>query len=236
MGVVEGLGTLRALTTGLQGVSGELVGIQNQAKATGRALTGMKVVGATAALGLGLAIGKMINDIWLAPERARRERKTKGAEEAAFQASANVARIGTLEEQEAALANLKKERADLPELTPFQRGKVYELFGESPKERRDRILSDIGKSEEKLRRSIAEKSTQRELELEQEYGIPAEISRPTGLQGGQSIQSTNIININATGVSAEEVTRVTKREIKSAERRTLKELKTSQRSIAPAEQ
>jgi hypothetical protein len=236
LGVVEGLGTLRALTTGLQGVSGELVGVTGKANAAGKAMSGFKILGVASAAAVGLAIGKMLNDVFFAPARARKERTMKGAEEEAYQARTNVSRLGTLEEQEAALARLKKKREDLPPLSPMERGTIYKLFGESPKERRDRVIEEMLESEQKLSGSIAQGTTEREFELERDFGIQAEISRPADFSGGQSIQSTNNITINAQGTSAEEVVRLTKREIKTAERRTLKELKTSQRSIAPAEQ
>jgi hypothetical protein len=235
LGVVEGIGTLRALTTGLKGVSGELVGIQGQAKATGAALTAMKVTGGLAALGLGLAIGKMLNDIWLAPSRARVAREHKEHTEKSFLARVNVARNGTLEEQQEELARLEKEK--LPFETEFLSTAVSFLPGvESPQERRGRAIKERRRAKEALRRSITEKTTQRGFELEQEYGIDPQISMPGGSTGGQSIQTTNNITINASGVSAEEVVRVTKKEIKTAERNTLKSLRNSGRGLAPAEQ
>jgi TP901 family phage tail tape measure protein len=234
LGVAEGLGTLRNLTTGLSNVSTGLAGVSAKADAAKASMLGFKVAGVASAAAVGVAIGSMLNDIFFAPGRARVARQSKEHSEKSFQARVNVARTGTLEEQKAELKRLETEK--LPFETEFVSSAVSLLTGtESPQERRGRDIRERAAAKEALRRSIAEKTFAEDASIEQEYGIPTQVSRPRDMSSGQSIQTTNFININATGVSAEEVVRVSKREIKTAERRTLKELKTGQRGIAAAE-
>jgi hypothetical protein len=161
LGVVQDLKALKGMAAAINGVNTELAGTAGKANAAAGAMRGFKVAGVASAAAVGLAIGTMLKEVFLDPQQQRRY--AAGAEDEATGTRAiGIAKVGTLEEQRAALVRSKarlKERKRTAGNVGYEEvaGGIMGAFGmidESPGQRRAREEKELKKGISDLERSI----------------------------------------------------------------------------------
>ncbi len=238
LGVVQTLGTMRSLTTGLSATQTGLAGVATKATAASRALMGVHLAGALVA---GLALGSMLHETVLDPQAKRREKKRERVEHYGRTAR-DVARFGTREEKEARIAQMEREQTRMRKeaggasVEDFAGALAATFtFGavESPAQQRRRAYQKSEAGIKQLKESIKTDLAEEFFRGAggPEYQVTAPPAAPT--------QSINVmkydLTVNAPTGESEAIKRVLKRELSNHERKVLEDLKRATRGTTPSE-
>jgi len=229
LGTVQGLGTLKNLTTGLSNVSTGMVGVNTKAQGVGRTI-GTWAGGILAAAAAGYTLGTMLDDIFFAPDR-KRKGKEEDALENAIRTGKDVARTGTVEQQEAALENLSNRTEGTTYFKPAPMDVAASWFSgsESPRAAFDRRNKSGKEASAALEQSILAGRFENWLgQGKGAYGVSAPAAAPT--QSSNTTTNVGPTTINVSGAGDPE------KVAQAVERRLTKSMQRGSQGIAAGEQ
>jgi TP901 family phage tail tape measure protein len=248
LGVVETIGSFRGMIQGLSGVSGGLSAVAGKANAAKSAMLGFKVGGVAAAAAVGLAIGTMLTDIFLAPQQKKRYRQQDTLFETAVKGQSTARKLGAIQQKEKELADLRAKRAKFRAeagnvgFAEVMGGIVAPFTGRmSPGEMRGKIYKETDAAIQALEGSISEAKQAEWRGIQSEYGI-APMGRSEGAiprqSQGQQITVNNPVNVTVTtaGGDAPGIGRSVKQEMKKRDREMMREIKQAARQMAAGEE
>ncbi|MCP4712576.1 MAG: phage tail tape measure protein [Planctomycetes bacterium] len=221
LGVVQGIGAMRTLITGINGVNAGLATSATRANAAGKAMTGFKVAGVLAAAAIGYEIGTMLNDIFLAPARKRRQRGQDEAMSASETARFRTSKIGSVAEQEKARARIiRDQKARRQKAGGFGEqdlaGGVLGALGlaESPAARKQRQLVEDAKAIQALDKGIEAARFEQQLSGRGRLGVTESMAAGSRQGSTVTVQGSQF-TINATpGADPRELEQMGKRLIR----------------------
>lgn len=249
LGIVDSLGSLKNLTMGLQNVSSGLTGVGSSAAGATTKVAGLlgKLGAVAGALGAGLAVGGILNDVFLAPHQKKRYREQDELLESTVTAGNASRKQGAIAEKEKELAKLKGQRAKFKReagqvgLSEVWGGIISPITGgESPGERRGRLYKEADAAIKALEGSINQAKEQEWRGIESDFGIAPQGRSESIIpkqSSGQQITVNNPVNVtvNAAGGDASGIGNTVKRELKKRDREMMRELKQATRQMAAGE-